>query len=296
MAQISLEGSRLVRFLNNLDVSNAELFNKDFAERISQLIGLHKSLALSGLPLQMARLRYEPRSVNAEAVQQECLRVNQELMESLIASFSPGSGSARVQFPGTREDASEEQLQSFELYVQFYNARQRQIEQKLQHLLSYVRDAAAGFSPRLAQLVMLETSLGEAIAGYDRQCFASVPKLLQGHFEELRQEHNEQQSPSEQRQIDLNDTEATINVAPQWAQQFGGDMRELLLAELELRLLPILGLVEAFDEESLNEEPLDDENLGNEDLDNKNLEIEDQPLVSRTSLNEMNGLESSEQP
>lgn len=251
MAQISLEGTRLVRFLNNLDVSNVELFDKDFAERISQLIGLHKSLALSRLPLQLARLRHEPRSVQAKTVQQECLRVNQELVEALIESFSPGSGSARVQFPGTRQDASKEQINSFELYVQFYNARQRQIEQKLQHLLSTVRDAATGFSPRLAQLVMLETSLGEAMASYDRQCLASVPKLLQGHFEELRDTCTDDVSHGDTIEGEVNSGETEIVATPLWAQQFAADMRELLLAELELRFMPILGLVEAFDEDSL---------------------------------------------
>lgn len=243
MAQISIEGSRLVRFLNDLDVSNADLFDKAFAERISQLIGLHKSLALSGLPLKLARLRFEPRSVSADKVQQEFLRVNQELIETLIECFTPGNGSARVRFPGYREDATEEQLNNFDLYVQFYSARQRQIELKVQHLLSYVRDAAAGHSQRLAQLVMLESSFGEAIVGYDRQCLAAVPRLLEAYFEQLRKEHQDM--------LTEQSGESTSEEAPSWINQFSDDMRELLFAELELRLMPVMGLIEAFDEDSL---------------------------------------------
>lgn len=242
MAQISIEGSRLVRFLNDLDVSNADLFDKAFAERISQLIGLHKSLALSGLPLKLARLRFEPRSVCADKVQQEFLRVNQELIETLIECFTPGNGSARVRFPGYREDATEEQLNNFDLYVQFYSARQRQIELKVQHLLSYVRDAAAGHSQRLAQLVMLESSFGEAIVGYDRQCLAAVPRLLEAYFEQLRQEHQDM--------LTEQSGESTPEETPSWINQFSDDMRELLFAELELRLMPVMGLIEAFDEDS----------------------------------------------
>lgn len=252
MAQVSLEGSRLVRFLNDLTVSDAVLFDKGFAERISQLIGLQQSLALSGLQGQLAGHTFESLPVEADTLKQEFLQVNQTLVESIVESFRPGAGSVRVQFPGTRLESTVGQLSQFGLYSQFYTARQRELERKCLHLLSFVRDGVAGLSPRLAQLVMVETALGDAITGYDRQCLAKIPKLLEGRFDELRRatELPLTQAPeSDQAESADQDSQLTQGPTPAWVQQFAVDMRGLLLAELELRLLPVLGLLEAIAEE-----------------------------------------------
>lgn len=262
MAQVSLEGSRLVRFLNDLTVSDAVLFDKGFAERISQLIGLQQSLALSGLQGQLAGHTFESLPVEADTLKQEFLQVNQTLVESIVESFRPGAGSVRVQFPGTRLESTVGQLSQFGLYSQFYTARQRELERKCLHLLSFVRDGVAGLSPRLAQLVMVETALGDAITGYDRQCLAKIPKLLEGRFDELRlatelpltkfptTEAQTTQAPeSDQAESADQDSQLTQGPTPAWVQQFAVDMRGLLLAELELRLLPVLGLLEAIAEE-----------------------------------------------
>lgn len=294
MAQVSLEGSRLVRFLNDLVVSDAVLFDKGFAERISQLIGLQQSLALSGLKGRLAGHRFEPLPIEADAIRQEFLRVNQALVESIVESFRPGSGSVRVQFPGTRLDSTQGQLSQFGLYSQFYTARQRELERKCLHLLSFVRDGVAGLSPRLAQLVMVETALADAINGYDRQCLAKIPKLLEGRFDELRQVTEPQASEVQTAECKASERESntaeqadlakTVNddfelvqgPTPDWVQQFAVDMRGLLLAELELRLLPVLGLLEA-----ITEEP------GTEKYPTENPDTEDTSTVktNRNSLN-----------
>ncbi len=243
MAQVSLEGSRLVRFLTDLGVSDATLSHQGFAERIGQLLGFQDSIALSTLHGRLPGMKFEPLPVSVEAVRQEFLQIRQALVQMIVDSFTPGSGTTRGQFPGTRLGATAEQWGSFEPYLQFYAARQREIELKFQYLLSYVRDAAAGFSPRLARLVALESSLGDTLAAYGRQLFAGVPGLLQSRFEALSE------APPYVEIAPEEECAPGDEGPPAWLQTFGAEMQELLLAELEVRLLPVQGLIEALVEE-----------------------------------------------
>ncbi|MCV6614497.1 MAG: DUF3348 domain-containing protein [Cellvibrionaceae bacterium] len=240
MAQVSLDGSRLVRYLSSLGVSAGPLYGGGFAQRISDLINLQQSIALSGFDAKAEPANFEARPLQFEVLRQKVFEQRRELLNSLLESFAPGQGSVRVQFPGSRIGITKEQLENYDLYTQFYVACQRKIEQKCQHMLSMVRDAASGVSPRLAKLVEVETALGNALASYDKQCLGKNAELLKNCFaRHLSAAANSSGEPA------THEAEP-----PAWVQNLAEDMRGLLLAELELRLLPVLGLLDALEEES----------------------------------------------
>jgi len=82
-------------------------------------------------------------------------------------------------------------------------------------------------SPRLARLAEVDAAMEQVLAPREHALLAGVPDLLGRHFDRLRQKA----SPA-----------AT---AAAWLDRFRLDMRELLLAELDLRFSPVEALLAA---------------------------------------------------
>lgn len=113
----------------------------------------------------------------------------------------------------------------FSPYRRAYVQHQRTMAAAIGPLRAQVRAGLAGLTPALGQLAALDAVLDDALAARERHLLAKVPGLLEKHF-------------------------ARACKAPP-APTAGGvagfcqDLQLVLLAELELRLQPILGMLEA---------------------------------------------------
>jgi HPt (histidine-containing phosphotransfer) domain-containing protein len=87
-------------------------------------------------------------------------------------------------------------------------------------LRSELRGALSGRSAGLARVAALDAALETALRAKERHLLATVPDVLQRHFERLRQAQ-----------------------PMQWLHRYAADMQSVLLAELDLRLQPIEGLL-----------------------------------------------------
>ena len=91
-------------------------------------------------------------------------------------------------------------------------------------LRGHLRQTLAQATPRLAQLAALDAVLDQMLGGREQKLLAGVPAWLKARFEQLRQSHPDD-----------------------WPPLFEHELQQTLLAELDLRLQPLLGLVEALD-------------------------------------------------
>jgi len=235
--QLSLNASRLVRFLSDLAVSNVEISHEHFSERLGSLIDLSGSIKLSEAHSKLSRLAFELTTDSTETVKASFLRVRASIVQSIIKSFIPGGPPSRIRLPKPKVGGSTEKTVAYEPYLKFYVAHQIDIHSRVQSLQSQVREAVSGLSPELAQLSALDAAVGDALAVRSRDFFAIVPRLLEKRFKQL---HDEQQQ-------DANNPDSWLQ-AGGGLEQFCSEMRGLLLAELEVRLQPVLGLVEAVNE------------------------------------------------
>ena len=245
ISNLSLNGSRLIRLLSELANPGVEHSFDDFGGRIGQLFALKDSLKLAEMHSDLSRVDFDQRPMDKEAIQAFFLDSRKSIVDAIGSRFVPVDDQRinRVQFPSLRANASAEQLSSYDSYQGFYINQQRQMDREVQHLLSYLRDAAAGLSPRLAQLVEIDTTVGEGLASQARGLFALVPALLGKRFEFLRQQHH-------QALFNPAQDDVALWLKPgAWLDRFRIDTYELLLAELDVRLQPALGLLEAIDEE-----------------------------------------------
>jgi hypothetical protein len=236
--QASASASRLVRFLCEWVEGDVASSAPGFAERLGQLFDLPDSIKISSAHGKISSEHFEPSGLTREMVTEEFFRARTSLIRSVLRSFAPGSGHIRNRFPTVDITASEDDSTDPEPYLAFYTALQRDIDFRSRTLQAAVRESVAGFSPSLAQLCALDSALAEPLTANNRRLFAAVPKLLQKRFELLLAEYREAAPLSE-------------NAPELWVKTINvlrNDMQGLLLAEIETRLLPALGLIEALDE------------------------------------------------
>jgi len=105
---------------------------------------------------------------------------------------------------------------------QRYLDQQRRMETGIGAFRAHVRQALAAASPRLARLAALDATLDQLIGGREQRLLSGVPAFLKARFEQLRQ------TPSDA-----------------WPAVFEQELRQALLAELDLRLQPVTGMIEA---------------------------------------------------
>ena len=235
--QIPATASRLVRFLAELVDTKTTITQKHFTERLGQLFDLPDSIRISTVLGSRAE-PVEQSTVSKDEVRADFLRSRTAIISSAVGSFGPGGGALRLRFPRIATRELFEEAIAGNAFGAFYSAQQSDIDFRVRNLQTLTREALAGFSPRLARLAALDASLAEPLSAHNRKLYTSVCDLLQKRIDLLRDDYR-----------------ATVSGNPSDDQVWRAtlarlrtEMQGLLLAEIETRMLPVLGLIEALDE------------------------------------------------
>lgn len=213
--------SKLIRVLSDLALVEACEPGTAFAEDLAQWLNLDDAITLHAVLAAGAT----PPSARSGASEKT----------NLTAQFTHlRDGLATVDWPVPA-------TASYEPYRRAYSAHQRDMEASLRPFRLQVREVLARTSPTLAKLAALDAVFDKSLCERERQLLSTLPALLAKRFELLRQAH--QPSPA--------DTPDTVNplspqMPPAWLTRFGQEMQAVLLAELDARLEPTLGLIEAY--------------------------------------------------
>jgi len=246
--QIDLHGTRLVRFLSELAVSDVEFSHENFSERLGRLIDFGESMRLSALHDKLPGMHFEAGPISCESLKEEVLRLRMSLVQSVVRSFASVSGAGRIKLPTLNAATPFDKLATFEPYHRFYAAHQREFETRIQTLQLGIRQKVSGVSKELAQLAALDEAVRDTLSIHSRKQLAVIPQLLGKRFDLLWREyqsHQEGSAPAVSEDQSEQEILKTWTRPDGWLHRFFKEMQGLLLAELELRLLPVLGLVEA---------------------------------------------------
>jgi len=115
---------------------------------------------------------------------------------------------------------------------------------RIDALRAHVRQAIAKVSPQLGQLAAFDAVMDQRLGGREQKLLSTAPVLLERRFEHLRKTHQLGLDAAQQQ-----DAPALRRQPGGWLDVFGKEMQEVLLAELEVRLQPVVGLIEAFSNE-----------------------------------------------
>jgi hypothetical protein len=255
-ANAFLYDSRLVRLLSDLNISGVEDSQNHFVERFGDLVDFFGSITLSAGLGKFSTVAFEPTKISAEDIKDEFLRVRTALVRFVAKSFVPSAVRSRGKLPSpaefhshckltgvyadTRSEVPGNHVAAYEPFRNFYVTRQGDLDIKIRQLRSHVKDSIAGLSPELAQLSSLDTLLGDVLSSRTRELFAKVPMFLGRRFGRLLDEHWQELSNKPA----VGDIEQWMKPGG-WIAKFCGEMRASLLAEIEVRLQPVLGMIDS---------------------------------------------------
>lgn len=220
--------SALVRQLAGWMPAGVSAPRQDVAERLGQWLNVNEAIALRTLQTSVAAAGMaaarraappvEPQPLHA-ALQQELQRVRSVLTQSITARDA-----------SHRPDPEDLDIE-WALFHQRLGDQQRRMELSVEALRGHVRQALAQATPELAQLAALDAAMEPLLAGREQRLLGSLPAFLKARFVALRQQA-----------ADLSDP-APDNL--RWLQTFANEFEQTLLAELDLRLQPVIGLIES---------------------------------------------------
>ena len=230
--RIPLTGSTFIRTLAALDDVSVPSAPDAFAQRLATWFDWTHAFSLSAA-LGDASVRADVPMFGGEgalaADGHEFARVRAVLARTIAdAPAGEHADPRRVSRPIKDAVPPTEMPVDFATYRQRYTKCQLAMETQIVPLRRRLRATLAERSGKAARLAELDTVMEQVVGAQERALLATVAGRLEARFDQLR-------GPAD---------EAGPTPGP-WLERFRHEMRGLLLAELDLRLQPCEGLLQA---------------------------------------------------
>lgn len=214
----------------------AEAAGMDFAERLSLWLNAFDAIGLQAAH-QSIKAVTAPASPNLPAAPRGQAPAPDADLQRVRAALA--NAIAQDPLPLGASDAD------YSAYRQRHAELQRQMQQMIGALREHVRQVISRRSARLRQLAGLDAVLEQWLAPREQAVLPAVAALAEPRFEQLRGEHRQAIEAA-----GAQDDPARWREPGGWLHAFEGDWRQALSAELDLRLEPVAGLVEAWSNEA----------------------------------------------
>jgi len=198
----------------------------DLAERLGQWLNVADAIALRSAHAAVATVgRQSPRSAGVPAASAQALQAEYGRVRALLTQSIRTRPSTRRPDPG---DLDTERV----LALQQHQELQRRMALSVDALRQHTRQTLARGTPRQAQIGALDAALEQMLGGREQRLLGQVPAFLKARWAALRT-----QAPLETGAQAADDGLA-------WLERFHTEREQMLLAELDHRLLPVLGMIE----------------------------------------------------
>lgn len=238
----AVSGSRLVALLSDWAFVEAEASRQDWAERLSQWLDAFDAITLDAAHQSIRaggrEVRRGAAAPRASAVAADFGRVRAELADAIAAKDAPDGERSGDRLPELA--AGDESDAGFAPYRARCLALQARMEKRIEALRGRVRQALERASPALRQLAALDAALDQTLGAPLRKVLAKLPWLLERRFEQLRKTRLEALAAAGGA-----DDPAAWRAPGGWLDTFEREFQQALQAELDLRLEPVAGLIEA---------------------------------------------------
>lgn len=239
LPRTDFNSSGLARFLAGLDLLAPGEPGPAFAARLGEWLDAADAMRLYAAHNAGAGEPPSAPPAAPAALAAECARLRAALEEGIARSCTPGAA-GRLGLPVPDPGAPLEIAADYEPYRRFHLAHQRDMETRIGPLRARLRAALAQTAPALGRLAALDAALDAILAGRERRLLAALPALLEKRFERLRAAHRQARADAGR-----TDDPAAWRLPGGWLARFHEELRAALLAEADLRLQPLAGLIEA---------------------------------------------------
>ncbi|UDG73499.1 DUF3348 domain-containing protein [Achromobacter sp. 77] len=269
-----LSGPTLIRLLTRLTDAEVQQSRQSLSDHLSQWLGWTDAIALSAALNTAPPVIAPGARMFSSAEERECVRVRTTLADA-IASDTAATAAKRVapaRAPAKKLAAVlAEDAFDYSSFRQRYLSLQHTMETSVGNLRSRLRGMVAARNGEWTRLAVVDAIMDRALLPKERALLGAIPKLLQVHFDGLRKAEEaalaqaaeqalaEPGAPADATADVPGDTQAPAVDAAQagtsppapaitagaWLDTFRADMRAVLLAELDVRLQPVEGLLAA---------------------------------------------------
>ena len=153
-----------------------------------------------------------------------------------------GQTAPRIPFPMPTPCATTSSTPDFTPFHRYYLAHQREMKATIGNLRANARRVLAATPGAGRQLAGLDATFEKSLAAREQTLLANIPILLARCFEQRYVEHRAAMADDAN---EKGDDPATWTQPGSWLEAFCNDTKRVLLAELELRLKPVAGLIAA---------------------------------------------------
>ncbi len=283
LPRASLYSASLVRFLTENALFAPARQAEDLGQKLGDWLDFRQAIALHcvlnpetnpdqqpAAPLPHLR-RMAP--IPAELLARHVDKVRAQLVESITQGAPAGSGLARIDMPAPVLDEPVEVKTAFEPYRRFMAAHQRQMESSLRSLRARLRQQLSQRGSAGQQLAALDAAFENILAEREAVLLAKTSKLLEKRFVQALKAHMQVQAQAlpaalatktadgltDAHEDDIDTMPSATNDIPKadpssWLMPLRQTIRQALLAELDTRLQPALGLLEAITSDTPQEQ------------------------------------------
>lgn len=274
LPRASLYSASLVRFLTENALLAPARPADDVGQKLGDWLDFRQAIALHGvlnpettsdaqtanLPAHVQRMAL----IAPEALAKHVDKVRAQLVESITQGAPAGSGLARIDLPAPVLDEPVEIKTAFEPYRRFVAAHQRQMESTVRSLRAQLRLQLSKQGSAGQQLTELDAAFENILAEREAALLAKTSKLLEKRFVQALKAHMQLQAQALPVALAAETADAANGLAKapdaamddapidtpkadpsSWLMPLRQTIRQALLAELDTRLQPALGLLEA---------------------------------------------------
>ncbi|SAI29151.1 Protein of uncharacterised function (DUF3348) [Bordetella ansorpii] len=241
-------GPAFIRLLARLTATHVPESGQPLSDQLGQWLTWTDAVALSavlgeGRPVVKATARED------DDPARDVARLRADLTNAIVHDgvFAPAKPSGTKRPPPVAMSAPAADAEpEYAVYRQRYLALQQTMETGIGNLRSRLRGMLAARAseartpdarmPDFAGLALVDAVMERSLGARERVLLTSVPRLLEKHFDQLRQ--------AAQAGADAQAASAAT-VPPAWLETFRTHMQQVLLAELDVRLQPVEGVLAA---------------------------------------------------
>nr|WP_295772884.1 DUF3348 domain-containing protein [Rhodoferax sp.] len=244
LTRTNFHNSQLIRTLADLAVLETTGPAAAFGEKLGLWIGFADAIALTGVH-NTNTVEDAPEAalpVAGASLGDEFAKMRAGLESAIFKSQAPNTGRTRAELTLPKLEGPLDDVKAYAPFRRYHQAHQRDMENNVRSLRAKVRDGVAKASPALKKLTALDAAFDGILAEREGRLLATVPSLLEKRFNHLRRAYLQTLRDTPQ-----TDDNPDLWMKPgAWLARFCAELQAVLLAELDLRLQPAVGLLEAF--------------------------------------------------
>ena len=242
-----LHSSELLGFLASQGFVDNAADTGDVGQRLGDWLDFRHAIALQAFLGEIDKpdaIAVQPTArVDAERLHLRFDQVRSALEQSITEGSSPAPGMPRIEQPSPELEHPIDPKTAFDAFRRYSAGHQRQMEKIIRSLRAQLRSMLDKGTAPQRQLAALDTIFDNVVLQREGRLLGQIPVAFEKRFAKALKQHLKQV---------LQATEADER-APRttpWLAPLLEDLRSALLAELDLRLQPVLGLMEALTQDT----------------------------------------------